>query len=247
MNEIDNNIIKILNVSKYFGILKILDCVSLDIRRGEVISIIGPSGSGKSTLLRCINGLEPIDSGTILIDQVDIRKHSVDIDAIRSGIGMVFQSFNLFRHMTVIENLTFAPKEKKLMSEYDANNEAMYLLERFGLRGKANHYPHQLSGGEKQRIAILRAIMMRPKIILFDEPTRSLDPIMTREVQHLIRSLIDNKTTFVIVTHEMEFARELADRIVFLNKGKIIEQGKPEEVLSFPKEIETKMFLSKLI
>ncbi len=238
--------IKISNLHKSFGSLEILKGVDLEVEKSEVVVIIGPSGSGKSTLLRCVNYLEVPTSGTITIDGQTITR-DVNINTIRAEVGMVFQHFNLFGHMSVLQNITLAPIKVRGMSRFEAENRAMELLTRVGLKDKANAYPAQLSGGQQQRVAIARALAMNPKIMLFDEPTSALDPEMVNEVLEVMKSLAESGMTMMIVTHEMGFARQVADRVLFVDGGKIIEQGKPEEVFSHPKEKRTQDFLAKIL
>ena len=231
-------------ISKYFGDHKVLDEISEEIQDGEVVVIIGPSGSGKSTFLRCLNGLEEVTSGSILIDGQDITQPDVNINQVRENLGMVFQHFNLFPHKTVFENLILAPK---LVKDKDAKEKALRLLERVGLLDKKDAYPSSLSGGQKQRIAIVRALCMDPKVMLFDEPTSALDPEMVGEVLEVMKDLAHQGMTMVLVTHEMGFAKEVGDRILFMDKGQIIEEGRPEDLFNNPKEERTRDFLSKVL
>lgn len=231
-------------ISKYFGDHKVLDEISEEIQDGEVVVIIGPSGSGKSTFLRCLNGLEEVTSGSILVDGQDITQPDVNINQVRENLGMVFQHFNLFPHKTVLENLTLAPK---LVKDKDAKEKALRLLDRVGLLDKKDAYPASLSGGQKQRIAIVRALCMDPKVMLFDEPTSALDPEMVGEVLEVMKDLADQGMTMVLVTHEMGFAKEVGDRILFMDKGQIIEQGRPEDLFNNPQEERTRDFLSKVL
>lgn len=231
-------------ISKYFGDHKVLDEISEEIQDGEVVVIIGPSGSGKSTFLRCLNGLEEVTSGSILIDGQDITQPDVNINQVRENLGMVFQHFNLFPHKTVLENLVLAPK---LVKDKDAKEKALRLLERVGLLDKKDAYPSSLSGGQKQRIAIVRALCMDPKVMLFDEPTSALDPEMVGEVLEVMKDLAHQGMTMVLVTHEMGFAKEVGDRILFMDKGQIIEEGRPEDLFNNPKEERTRDFLSKVL
>lgn len=237
--------IKIENLIKQFGDLKVLKGVNLTINEGEVVVILGASGGGKSTLLRCINRLEEPTSGTITIDGKVVTE--ANIDEIRSEVNMVFQHFNLFPHMTVLENCTLAPIKVRGIAQAEAEKTAKKYLERVGLLEKAGVYPDQLSGGQKQRVAIARGLCMHPKVILFDEPTSALDPEMVQEVLDIIKELANMGMTLVLVTHEMGFAREAADRVIFMADGNILEQGTPEEVFNNPKEEKTKQFLSKIL
>ena len=239
--------IEVKGLCKSFGDLKVLKGIDDSINKGEVVVVIGPSGSGKSTYLRCINYMEESTQGQILIDGVDITDKSIDINEIRQKVGMVFQHFNLFPHMTVLENITLAPIQVKKMSEEQAKEIAYKLLDKVGLKEKANEYPNKLSGGQKQRIAIARALAMNPEVMLFDEPTSALDPEMVKEVLEVIKELAQEGMTMMIVTHEMGFAEEVGTRLVFMDEGKILEQGHPKEVFENPKEERTKLFLSKVL
>lgn len=216
------------------------------LKKKEVVVIIGPSGSGKSTLLRCMNYLEEPTSGDITVDNMKLDKHA-DINKIRENIGMVFQRFNLFPHMTVLENIVLAPTKVLKISRDEAISTAMDLLQRVGLKEKANSYPSQLSGGQQQRVAIARALAMKPKVMLFDEPTSALDPEMVTEVLDVMKSLANQGMTMVVVTHEMGFAREVGDRVLFVDEGRIIEEGTPKEIFENPKQERTKLFLSKIL
>ena len=235
------------NLNKKFGELEVLRDISETILDGEKIVIIGPSGSGKSTFLRCLNLLETPTSGTITIDGVDITDPKTDINKVRSQMGMVFQNFNLFPHLTVLQNITLAPIQLKLMNESEARDKARYLLERVGLMGKIDEYPGRLSGGQKQRIAIARALAMNPKTMLFDEPTSSLDPEMIGEVLEVMLELASDGMTMVIVTHEMGFARKISNRILFMDEGMIVEQGSPDQLFDNPQKERTRAFLSKVL
>ncbi|MHC1749918.1 MAG: amino acid ABC transporter ATP-binding protein [Cellulosilyticaceae bacterium] len=239
--------ITIKNLHKDFGNLQVLKGITDEIHKGEVVVVIGPSGSGKSTYLRCINRMEDATSGQILVDHQDITSTTTDINRIREKVGMVFQHFNLFPNMTVLDNITLAPMQVKKMSKEEAEKVAYDLLEKVGLKDKANEYPKQLSGGQKQRIAIARALAMNPEVMLFDEPTSALDPEMVKEVLEVIKALAKEGMTMMIVTHEMGFAREVGTRVVFMDEGKIIESGVPKEVFDAPKEERTKLFLSKVL
>ena len=219
----------------------------MDVHEGEVVVLLGPSGSGKSTLLRCLNQLETATAGRIMIDGHDVTDKHTDINKVRENIGMVFQHFNLFNHLTVLDNMTLAPVHLKLMSKEEAKAEAMRLLERVGLADKADAFPSQLSGGQKQRVAIARALEMKPDIMLFDEPTSALDPEMVGEVLAVMKELARDGMTMVVVTHEIGFAREVASRVVFMEGGYIVEEGTPDEVILNPKEPRTIDFLSKVL
>lgn len=238
--------IKIKNLHKRYGNNEILKGIDLEVKKSEVVVVIGPSGSGKSTLLRCVNYLEVPSDGLITIDGQDITR-DVDINTIRAEVGMVFQHFNLFGHMTVLQNIILAPMKVRGMSLHEATTVAMDLLGKVGLANKANSYPSQLSGGQQQRVAIARALAMHPKIMLFDEPTSALDPEMVKEVLEVMKALAESGMTMMVVTHEMGFAREVADRVIFVDGGKILEQGSPEEVFTNPKEQRTKEFFAKIL
>ena len=239
--------INVENLSKNFGNLKVLKNISTTINKGEVISIIGPSGSGKSTFLRCINKLEEPTEGHIYIDGMDLMDKNTDINKIRERVGMVFQHFNLFPNMTVLENLTLSPTIVKKESKEEAEKYALYLLQKVDLSDKANSYPNQLSGGQKQRIAIARALAMKPEVILFDEPTSALDPEMIKEVLDVMRDLAKEGMTMLIVTHEMGFARNVGNRILFMDKGEIIEDCSPKEFFENPTNERIKDFLNKVL
>ena len=248
----DNIIIEAKGVKKYFssrvsGKIKALDGVSTQIHQGEVVVIVGPSGSGKSTFLRCMNLLEIPTGGQILFKDVDITDKKVDINIHRQKMGMVFQHFNLFPHMTVLENMTLAPVHLLKQSKEEAEAKAMNLLQRVGLADRADAYPSQLSGGQKQRIAIVRALAMEPEVMLFDEPTSALDPEMVGEVLEVMKELAKGGMTMVCVTHEMGFAKEVANRVVFMADGKILEEGTPEEIFSAPKHPRLQDFLAKVL
>ena len=235
------------NLKKSFGKLEVLKGISTGIRRGEVVSIIGPSGGGKSTFLRCLNLLETPTKGSITFDGTEITDPKVDINLVRRQMGMVFQHFNLFPNMTIRKNITLAPVQTGLMKQAEADETASTLLRRVGLEDKADAYPSQLSGGQKQRIAIVRALAMKPKLMLFDEPTSALDPEMVGEVLDVMKQLAEEGMTMVVVTHEMGFAREVGDRVLFMADGKIVEQNTPAEIFSNPQEERTKSFLSKVL
>lgn len=240
--------IEVKNITKIFkGSVKALDNVSMDIYRGEKIAVIGPSGSGKSTFLRCINLLEEPNSGEIVVDGTNIMDKDCDINKMRRKMGMVFQQFNLFPHMTVLKNITIAPMKLKKATKDNAQKKAMELLERVGLVEKVDAYPSQLSGGQKQRIAIARALAMEPEIMLFDEPTSALDPEMVGEVLEVMTDLAKAGMTMVVVTHEMGFAREVSDRVVFMDSGKILEEGTPDDIFNNSKNERTKEFLRKVL
>ena len=244
-----NVLIRVESLEKHFkgGEIKALNGVSADIHRGEVVVAIGPSGSGKSTFLRCLNLLERPTGGRVIFDGVDITSPGVDIDLHRQKMGMVFQHFNLFPHMTVLENMTLAPVQLKKKSLQEAQAQAMELLGRVGLTGRAGAYPGQLSGGQKQRIAIVRALCMEPEVMLFDEPTSALDPEMVGEVLEVMKSLAREGMTMVVVTHEMGFAREVADRVLFLDGGLIVEEDVPERIFTAPRSERLRSFLAKVL
>lgn len=239
--------INITNLHKNFGDLEVLKNISTEIKKGEIISIIGPSGSGKSTFLRCINKLEEPSSGHIYIDGMDLMDKNTDINKVRERVGMVFQHFNLFPNMTVLDNLTLSPIMVKKESKEEAEKYALSLLEKVGLSDKANSYPTQLSGGQKQRIAIARALAMKPEVILFDEPTSALDPEMIKEVLDVMRDLAKEGMTMLIVTHEMGFAKNVGNRILFMDKGEIIEDCSPKEFFENPTNERIKDFLNKVL
>ena len=239
--------INITNLYKNFGDLEVLKNISTEIKKGEIISIIGPSGSGKSTFLRCINKLEEPSLGHIYIDGMDLMDKNTDINKVRERVGMVFQHFNLFPNMTVLDNLTLSPMMVKKESKEEAEKYALSLLEKVGLSDKANSYPTQLSGGQKQRIAIARALAMKPEVILFDEPTSALDPEMIKEVLDVMRDLAKEGMTMLIVTHEMGFARNVGNRILFMDKGEIIEDCSPKEFFENPTNERIKDFLNKVL
>jgi ABC-type polar amino acid transport system ATPase subunit len=240
-------VVEVRNLNKYFGRHHVLKDITLRVRFGEVVSIIGASGSGKSTLLRCLNGLEPIQSGEIFIDGVCITANGVNLSKVRQSIGMIFQSFNLFPHMTALENVTLAPRKVKRMPRAEAERIALELLRKVGLEEKAHAYPAQLSGGQKQRVAIARSLAMNPKVMMFDEPTSALDPETVKDVLDVMKELAREGMTMIVVTHEMGFAREVSDRVVHLDDGRIVEEGPPEEIFYRPKHPRTREFLSKVI
>lgn len=239
--------IKVTDLHKSFGKLHVLKGINAEISKGEVVVIIGPSGSGKSTFLRCLNLLEEPTSGEIVFEGVSITSKENDINKQREKMGMVFQQFNLFPHMTILENITLAPKKVKKLSKDEADKIAVNLLKRVGLQDKASSYPGQLSGGQKQRIAIARALAMSPDVMLFDEPTSALDPEMVKEVLDVMKELASEGMTMVVVTHEMGFAKEVADRVLFMDEGNIIEQGEPDKIFTSPEHPRTKDFLGKVL
>ena len=243
----DREIIKVENLCKGFGELKVLRNINQHVNMGEVVSIIGPSGSGKSTFLRCLNLLEVPDSGKITFEGVEITDKKIDINKHRQKMGMVFQHFNVFPNMTVLENITLAPVLEKKVPKEQAQEEAEELLKKVGLLEKKDEYPRKLSGGQKQRLAIVRAMAMKPDVILFDEPTSALDPEMVKDVLDVIKDLADSGMTIVIVTHEMGFAKEVSDRVLFMDDGCIQEEGTPEEIFEHPKNPRTIEFLSKVL
>ena len=239
--------ITVKNLKKSFGELEVLKDINTDIKEGEVVVILGPSGSGKSTFLRCLNLLEEPTSGQIFLENQEITKKDIDIDEVRKKMGMVFQQFNLFPNKTIFENITLAPILTKKMTKEQAEKKATELLKRVGLEDKKDVYPKQLSGGQKQRIAIIRALCMEPDVMLFDEPTSALDPEMVGEVLEVMKDLAKEGMTMVVVTHEIGFAREVGDRIIFMDKGYIVEENSPENILDNPQESRTKDFLSKVL
>lgn len=239
--------ISVKNLRKNFGKLEVLKHITIDIAEGEVVCMIGPSGSGKSTFLRCLNRLEKITAGEVVVDGHPISDPNININKVRENIGMVFQHFNLFPHLTVTENITLAPTELKLMDKEAAKKKALELLEQVGLADKADAYPGQLSGGQKQRVAIARSLAMNPDIMLFDEPTSALDPEMVGEVLEVMKQLAADGMTMVVVTHEMGFAREVADRVIFMDDGYIVEEGTPDQIFSHPREERTISFLNKVL
>lgn len=243
----DNVKIHVSHLKKSFGSLEVLKDIPTDIHEGEVVVIIGPSGSGKSTFLRCMNKLEEITAGEVIVDGHNLTDKHIDINKVRENVGMVFQHFNLFPHMNVTQNLMLAPVELKKATKDEARQRAIHMLEKVGMADKADTYPEQLSGGQKQRVAIARALCMTPDIMLFDEPTSALDPEMVGEVLQVMKQLAADGMTMVIVTHEMGFAREVADRVIFMDGGYIVEEGSPQEVLLNPQEARTIDFLNKVL
>ena len=239
--------IKVSNLHKRFGELNVLKGINTDIEKGEIVVIIGPSGSGKSTFLRCLNMLEEPDDGEVIFEGIKLNDKKCNIDEQRQKMGMVFQQFNLFPHMTILENIILAPTKLKKKSEEEAKEKAYELLKRVGLEDKADSYPNQLSGGQKQRIAIVRALAMSPEVMLFDEPTSALDPEMVGEVLEVMKGLAKDGMTMVVVTHEMGFAKEVGTRVMFMDDGLIVEEGTPREVFNNPQNARTKEFLSKVL
>ena len=240
-------IVQMENVDKYYGDFHVLKNINFSVQEGEIVVICGPSGSGKSTLIRCINKLEEIDSGEIRVDGYNLYDKKIDINQVRAETGMLFQHFNLFPHLTILENITIAQQKVKKMSKHNANEEALKLLERVGLVHKAEGYPNELSGGQKQRVAIARTLAMKPKIILFDEPTSALDPEMIGGVLDVMRELAHENYTIVCVTHEMGFAKEVCNRVVFMDEGAIIEEAAPEEFFANPKTERAQKFLQEVL
>lgn len=239
--------IDVKNLHKYFGSLEVLKGIDCHIDKGECVCVIGPSGSGKSTFLRCLNLLETPTKGDIVIDDMHLTEKDFDVDVMRKRVGMVFQHFNLFPHLTILENVTLAPIRHKMMTEEQAKEKAMELLNRVGVGDKADNYPAQLSGGQKQRVAIARSLALSPEVMLFDEPTSALDPEMVGEVLEVMKQLAQEGMTMVVVTHEMGFAREVANRVFFMDGGGILEEGTPEQIFDHPQEERTKAFLSKVL
>ena len=238
--------IKVTDLRKSLGELEVLRGITTEIKKGEKVVVIGPSGSGKSTFLRCLNLLEQPTGGTILIEGADITAPHADVNKIRQKMGMVFQQFNLFPHLTVMDNITLAPVKTRRATKDEAREKALALLRKVNLLDKADAYPNQLSGGQKQRIAIVRAMAMSPDIMLFDEPTSALDPEMVGEVLHVMKELADDGMTMVVVTHEMAFAREVASRVLFMDEGNILEEGTPEQIFTAPKNERTQLFLKRV-
>ena len=239
--------IDVKNLHKYFGSLEVLKGIDCHIDKGECVCVIGPSGSGKSTFLRCLNLLETPTKGDIVIDDMHLTEKDFDVDAMRKRVGMVFQHFNLFPHLTILENVTLAPIRHKMLTEEQEKEKAMELLNRVGVGDKADNYPAQLSGGQKQRVAIARSLALSPEVMLFDEPTSALDPEMVGEVLEVMKQLAQEGMTMVVVTHEMGFAREVANRVFFMDGGGILEEGTPEQIFDHPQEERTKAFLSKVL
>ena len=249
MTELSQEMPKVLvrGLKKQYGDNVVLKSIDLTIQPGEVVCVIGPSGSGKSTMLRCLNRMEEINGGKVFVDGVDITNPKEDINKIRQNIGMVFQHFNLFPHLSVLDNITLAPMELKGLSKVEAESLALYLLESVGLADKAHVAPNSLSGGQKQRVAIARALAMQPDVLLFDEPTSALDPEMVGDVLDVMKKLAEDGMTMIVVTHEMGFAREVADRVIFMDGGFIVEEGAPEELFSKPSHERTQSFLNKVL
>lgn len=243
----ENTVIEVTGLKKKFGENYALDDINTTIQKGEVVFVIGPSGSGKSTFLRCLNRLEEPTEGSILFEGTDIMDRHTNINLHRQKMGMVFQHFNLFPHMTILKNLTLAPVKLQGMSKKEAEELALSLLDRVGLKDRAYAYPEQLSGGQKQRIAIVRALCMKPEVLLFDEPTSALDPEMVGEVLSVMRELANEKMTMIVVTHEMNFAKEVASRVIFMDQGQIVEENAPSEIFANPKSERLKSFLSKVL
>ena len=241
------SIIEAKDVKKWFGDFQALKGISMDIKEGEVLVVCGPSGSGKSTFIRCINRLEQHQEGSIIVDGIELTNDIKNIEAIRSEVGMVFQSFNLFPHLTVLQNITLAPTWVRKKSKSDSEQKAMELLERVGIPEQANKFPGQLSGGQQQRVAIARALAMEPKIMLFDEPTSALDPEMIKEVLDVMKELAKSGMTMIVVTHEMGFAKEVADRVMLFDDGLMVEENTPNEFFDNPKNDRTKLFLSQIL
>ena len=239
--------VNVKSIHKYFGQLHVLRDVSLAVAKGEVVVIIGPSGSGKSTLLRCLNYLEPVQSGEIWIDGIRLDHHRTNIRAVRAKVGIVFQSFNLFPHLTAIRNVMLAPVVVRKRSRHEVRQEALAMLAKVGLQDKVDAYPSQLSGGQQQRVAIARALAMQPKLMLFDEVTSALDPELVREVLDVMKQLARDGMTMIVVTHEMGFAREVADRVIFMDEGRIVEEGTADDIFDRPREPRTREFLGKIL
>jgi polar amino acid transport system ATP-binding protein len=239
--------IRFVGVHKWFGHIHVLNDINLHVQRGEVVVICGPSGSGKSTLIRTINRLEPINEGRLIVDSIDLSDPKTDINKLRAEIGFVFQQFNLYPHLTVLSNITLAPIKVRRIGKTEARDQAIKLLERVGLADKINSYPSQLSGGQQQRVAIARSLAMKPKIMLFDEPTSALDPEMIGEVLTVMKDLAETGMTMCVVTHEMGFAREVADRIIFIDEGEVLEEEEPSEFFKHPKHPRSRQFLKQVL
>ncbi len=242
-----DEVIRVKRLTKQFGSVTVLRGIDCAIKATEVVCVIGPSGSGKSTFLRCLNGLEEASGGEVLVHDVSVHDHKTNVDALRAEIGMVFQRFNLFPHMTVLENIMLAPTRVRKLTALEARNRASELLLKVGLLEKINAYPNQLSGGQQQRVAIARALAMQPRIMLFDEPTSALDPEMVGEVLTVMQALAEEGMTMVVVTHEMGFARQVADRVMFIDEGLVVEEGSPADIFDRPQEERTQRFLSKVL
>ncbi|HEX2131204.1 MAG TPA: amino acid ABC transporter ATP-binding protein [Actinophytocola sp.] len=247
MSSTSDLVVEVTDLHKSFGPVEVLRGIDLRVRRGEVVCVIGPSGSGKSTLLRCVNVLEEPTSGTVVVDGTELTDPDVDIDAARGRIGMVFQSFNLFAHLNVLNNLTIAQRKVLKRSQAEAEQIGLANLERVGITGRESAMPNQLSGGQQQRVAIARALSMDPDLMLFDEPTSALDPELVGDVLAVMRRLADEGMTMLVVTHEMQFAREVADRVLFMDDGLVVEEGPPEQVIGAPREERTRTFLSRVL
>lgn len=241
------SVITFKSVNKWYGTTKVLTDINLQIQEGEVVAVIGPSGAGKSTLIRCINCLEQVDAGEILVDGIAITQKGAAFHHVRQEVGMVFQQYNLYPHKTILQNVTLAPIHVRKLRKEEAEKTARYYLERVGVADKADAYPSQLSGGQQQRVAIARALAMQPKIMLFDEATSALDPEMVKEVLDVMKNLADTGMTMVVVTHEMKFARQVAQRILFMDKGQILEEGKPEEFFQHPQGERARVFLENVL
>ncbi len=239
--------IRFVGVHKWFGHIHVLNDINLHVQRSEVVVICGPSGSGKSTLIRTINRLEPINEGRLIVDSIDLSDPKTDINKLRAEIGFVFQQFNLYPHLTVLSNITLAPIKVRRIGKTEARDQAIKLLERVGLAEKINSYPSQLSGGQQQRVAIARSLAMKPKIMMFDEPTSALDPVMIGEVLAVMKDLAETGMTMCVVTHEMGFAREVADRIIFIDEGEVLEEEEPSEFFKHPKHARSRQFLKQIL
>ena len=240
-------LVEVRGVVKRFGLNTVLDGIALDVAEHEVVCLIGASGSGKSTLLRCINGLEPLNGGSITVDGRGVIQDDIKLNRLRRDVGIVFQAYNLFPHMTVLDNVTLAPRKVLHLSNRDADARALPLLERIGLADKAEEYPDRLSGGQQQRVAIIRALAMQPKLMLFDEITSALDPELVNEVLHMMQELAEGGMTMIVATHEMGFARDVANKVCYLHKGEIIEEGPPEQIFTAPTNVRTSEFLKRTL